>query len=287
MRGWVSWGVWALLLMILLTIPAWFGWSSFNSLPHARALAGAYAASPDCQAPNLLRAAAPQLTPSSAAPAGTLCEVRSMTAQRKWRSPSSYVNSGYTIILRDEAGREFDVLLDDDDGWFWRDIQPPVRVNVQWVEGKVAMIADGTKVARTADQPDVMLHTDLTQLRFSGLLSIPFFLLLAISVKAWVKKVRRVNPESIEQVEIQARLERGAPQPTFECPNFQGRPLPQARQELEAAGYKVGRISFMASPSSPAGAIVAQTPVPGAKIALGTAFDFQVSTGGKASASNA
>lgn len=74
----------------------------------------------------------------------------------------------------------------------------------------------------------------------------------------------------------------GAPTPAFECPNFHGQPLEQARRELEAAGYQIGQIVPLSSPSSTVGTILAQTPPPGSKISPGTAFNFQVSSEGEA-----
>jgi hypothetical protein len=272
--------------MLLLSYPGCLAWSDVSTHPHIRALASAYAASPDCKPSNLLRAVAPRLplrAPSAAA-AGTLCEVRPLTVEQERGG-----NSGIYVTLTDEAGTRFLVQIDQGSSfwsanrWIGSDLQPPMKVNAQLVEGNVTMIADGAKLLRTTDHPEVMLHTIPAHLFVSGLFSIPPFALLAFSVRAWVKRSRRLSPEAIGPAEKRVPAwgdPLGAAAPTFACPNFQGRPLTQARQELEAAGYKMGRVSFIASPSSPVGTIVAQTPPPGSQVAPGAAFSFQVSMEG-------
>jgi hypothetical protein len=283
MRGLILWVIRALLVLILvsLLIPLWSVYSALNSLPHARALAKAYAASPSCEPP-LLSGATPQFPQApSAVPSGTLCKVQSMTLQEKHRSYSRHSVDTYSVILVNEAGTRFDVLLSTRQLWYA--VQPPVTVNVQLVEGKVAMIAKGAILARTSDHPQVALESLRTEVLVSAGLSMPFLGLLGLFVWAWVKKSRRRASGGFEQLEIEARARVNSPDAALtavECPNFQRRPLTQAREELKAAGYRLGRISFVASTSFPVGTIVAQTPAPGSQVARGTAFNFQVSIEG-------
>lgn len=291
MRAWVSWSIWAFLMLVFLSMPCWFAWTAVRALPHARGLASAYAASPDCEPSSLLRAAAPQhlQRASSSAPAGALCQVQPMTVQEKRHISSRHSSDRYSVTLSDEAGRPFVALLDPVYWLFWRDLPLQTKVNVQLVEGNVTMIADGAKLARTTDYPESAIRSLHIQLSVSGLFSIPFFVLLGLSIKGWVKKSRHAGSGANEPGEMEARARRdstGAALPMFDCPNFQGRPLAQARKELEAAGYKVGRITFIPSPSSAVGTIVAQTPAPGSQVDPGTAFDSQVSIEAKTPPSN-
>ncbi len=68
----------------------------------------------------------------------------------------------------------------------------------------------------------------------------------------------------------------GDPTPAYVCPSLVGMPLDQARRALAAAGFKVGTITPVPTPSSREGTILAQSPAPGSKIVKGTAFDLQV-----------
>ncbi|MGH9454059.1 MAG: PASTA domain-containing protein, partial [Terriglobia bacterium] len=134
-----------------------------------------------------------------------------------------------------------------------------------------------------------VLHSFSVKLYFAGVLFLLFFALLGLSVRAWVKKARRTSSGAAELSEAEARGSSdppGADSPALECPNFQGRPLAQAREDLEAAGYKLGRISFIASSSSAVGVVVAQTPPPGSKVTRGTVVKFQVSITAKTGSSN-
>jgi PASTA domain len=285
LRGWISWGIWAFLMLIFLLIPVGIARSAFRALPHDRALASAYAASPDCESSTLLRAG-PQLSPGapSAAPAGPLCEVRRMTVVEKWHTSARFSSYEYSLILSDDAGRRFVVSLSNVYFQFWSGLRPQAKVNAQWVDGEVAMIADGAKLVPTADNPGVVLRASSVRFYIAGIFSIPFLALLGLSVNGWVKKSRRRGFGDMELSEKEARAWReplGAALPSLDCPNYQGRPLAEARQELEAVGYKVGRITFLPSPSLTVGTVVAQTPPPGSKVAPGAAFNFQVSIEGK------
>jgi hypothetical protein len=288
MRWVISWTVWAVIMLILFLIPLWFGWSALNSLPHARTLARDYAASSRCEPSTLLSVAAPPQFPRalSAAPSGTLCEVLPMTVQRK-DFFHGHTRDYYSVILVNETGRQRHVYLDADSWQFWNDLQASAKVNVQLVEGKVALIANGATLARTSDHPEVMLQSLRMRRLFALAFSLPFLAFLAISVRGWMKKSRRLGSGAFELQEREARAWRNFPDntsPVLECPSFQGRPLAQARQELETAGYRMGRISFIDATSLPAGTIVAQVPLPGSQVAPGAAFNFQVSIDGNAPA---
>jgi beta-lactam-binding protein with PASTA domain len=60
------------------------------------------------------------------------------------------------------------------------------------------------------------------------------------------------------------------------CPNFVGMTLAQARQQLESAGYKTGKVTPTPEAGVPSGTITGQSPAPGSKISPGDTFDFQV-----------
>ncbi|HUY14885.1 MAG TPA: PASTA domain-containing protein [Terriglobia bacterium] len=60
------------------------------------------------------------------------------------------------------------------------------------------------------------------------------------------------------------------------CPNFVGMLLPQARQQLDSSGYKVGKVTPTPPGAVASGTILAQSPTPGSKISPGDTFDFQV-----------
>ena len=77
----------------------------------------------------------------------------------------------------------------------------------------------------------------------------------------------------------------GPPAPAYECPNFQGRPLAQVRQELQTAGFSVGQVSAVPSEAGAPGTILAQIPPAGLMITPDTVFTFQVSTEAAAPAS--
>jgi serine/threonine-protein kinase len=68
----------------------------------------------------------------------------------------------------------------------------------------------------------------------------------------------------------------GQPPGAFLCPSFIGRPLAEARRALEKAGFKVGAITPIPTDTTPKGTILTQSPPPGSKIDLDTAFAFQV-----------
>lgn len=287
MRKFVSWAIWAFLMLILLIIPLRLGLSARNSLPQARAVASAYAASPGCAPSTLLRAAATPQSPraSSAAPSGALCEVQRMTIVQKRLFRGHRGNDYYYVIMADQTGRQAEVQLEYTNyNRFWNDLRPPAKVNVQLLEGKVAMIANGAALAPTIYQPTAVVESLRAQLIVSWLFSVPFFVFLGISIRAWMKKPRTPNTETPESSEMEApawvNSPTGAPS-DLQCPNFRDRPLVQVRRELEAAGYRMGRISFIPSTSSPTGTIIAQTPAPGSQVAPGAAFNFQVTIEGK------
>ncbi len=286
MRKLVSWAIWAFVTLILLIVPLRFGRSAFNSLPHARALASAYAASPACARSTLLRTAATPQSPStfSATPSGALCEVDSMTVLKKSRFHGHRGNDYYYVILIDQAGRQFEVQLEFRNyNQFWNELRPPAKVTVQLVQGKVAMIANGAAIAPTIYQPAAIVENLRVQMILSWMFSIPFFAFLGISIRAWMKKPRPPASGALEPPEMQARAWVNSPTAApsdLGCPNFQNRPYVQVRQELEAAGYRMGRVSFIPSSSLPVGTILAQTPAPGSQVARGTAFSFKVSIKG-------
>jgi hypothetical protein len=282
MRGLILWAMRTLLVLVLiaLLIPVWSAYSALNSLPHARTLAKTYATSPSCEPSRLTGATASFPQAPSAASNESLCEIQSMTLKEKHHSHLRHVDM-YSLILVNQAGTRFDVLLNTKGLWYA--LQPPAEVKVQLVKGRVAMIANGATLAKTSDHPQVALESLRTQFFISSALSIPFFGLLGLFAWAWVKKSQRRTSSTFEQLEMQARAQVNSPDVAWiavECPNFQRRPLAQARQDLEAAGYKIGRISFIASTSFPVGTIVTQTPTPGSQVARGTAFNFQVSIEG-------
>jgi PASTA domain len=282
MRGLILWVIRALLVLILISllIPLWSVFSAFNSLPHARTLAKAYATSPSCASSLLSGTTAQSSQALSAAASGSLCEIQSMTLQEKHHSHFRHADT-YSLILVNNAGTKFDVLLSTRQLWYA--VQPPVKVNAQLVEGRVAMIAKGAVLARTSDHPQVALASLRTQILISSVLSIPFVALLGLFVTAWVKKSRQRASGGFEQLDLEARARVNSPDAAWaavSCPDFQRQPLAQAREELKAAGYRIGRISFITSTSVPAGTIVEQTPPPGSQVARGTAFNFQVSIEG-------
>jgi hypothetical protein len=282
MRGLISWVIRGLLALVLISllIPLWSVFSAFNSLPHARTLAKAYATSPSCASSLLSGTTAQSSQALSPAPSGSLCEIQSMTLQEKHHSHLRHSDT-YSFILVNNAGTRFDVLLSTRQLWYM--VQPPAKVNVQLVEGKVAMIASGAIVARTSDHPQVALESLRTELFISAVLSLPFFGLLGLFAWAWVKKSRRRASGVFEQLDMETRARANSPDTAWaavSCPDFQRRPLAQAREELKAAGYRIGRISFITSTSVPAGTVVEQTPPPGSQVARGTAFNFQVSIEG-------
>lgn len=63
---------------------------------------------------------------------------------------------------------------------------------------------------------------------------------------------------------------------SYVCPNFVGRPVHQARQEVEQAGFQVGAMVPVEAASSPANTVVGQSPIPGSKIGPGAVFNFQI-----------
>ncbi len=68
----------------------------------------------------------------------------------------------------------------------------------------------------------------------------------------------------------------GPPPAAYECPNFTGRPLNEARRMLQEYGFKVGSITPVPKEGVPVDTIVSQTPEPGSKITSDMEFCFQV-----------
>jgi eukaryotic-like serine/threonine-protein kinase len=64
--------------------------------------------------------------------------------------------------------------------------------------------------------------------------------------------------------------------PAYVCPSFVGRPINDARQNLEKAGFKVGQVIPVSKPSVPPNTIVGQTPLAGSKIGPDAEFNFQI-----------
>ena len=102
--GWFSL---ALLFVILGSVLFWFTFAAV-SIPHARLLAKAYAASADCNPSIILQAGAlqSQLPASSDAPGRTLCEVVPMTVVSKDISQVKNYTS-YSVTLTDEKGKYY------------------------------------------------------------------------------------------------------------------------------------------------------------------------------------
>jgi len=69
----------------------------------------------------------------------------------------------------------------------------------------------------------------------------------------------------------------GEPPQAYLCPNFVGRPINDARREIEKAGFKVGQVTPLPTDSPSKGIILTQSPIPGSKIGPDAVFDFQVS----------
>ena len=67
----------------------------------------------------------------------------------------------------------------------------------------------------------------------------------------------------------------GPPAAAYECPNFVGRSVAEARRTIEAAGFKVGEVTPIPT-NAAVGTIVNQTPAPGSKMGPDATFVFQV-----------
>ena len=68
----------------------------------------------------------------------------------------------------------------------------------------------------------------------------------------------------------------GAPPPAYECPNFVGHTLGEARSVLGEYGIKVGPVQPIPKLGAPVNTILAQSPAPGSRIDADTLFVFQV-----------
>jgi len=69
----------------------------------------------------------------------------------------------------------------------------------------------------------------------------------------------------------------GPPNVAYECPNFVGQPVGEARRTIEAAGFKVGEITQIPQGGAVAiGTVLSQTPAPGSKIGPDARFVFEV-----------
>ncbi len=68
----------------------------------------------------------------------------------------------------------------------------------------------------------------------------------------------------------------GVAPPAFLCPSFIGRPLVEARGNLEKAGFKIAKVTSIPTGTAAKGVIISQSPPPGSKIGSDAVFDFQV-----------
>ena len=68
----------------------------------------------------------------------------------------------------------------------------------------------------------------------------------------------------------------GTPLPAFECPNFVGEPLIEARRHLQENGFKVRSVETVPREGVPVDTILSQSPEPGKKINSDAEFAFQV-----------
>jgi eukaryotic-like serine/threonine-protein kinase len=69
----------------------------------------------------------------------------------------------------------------------------------------------------------------------------------------------------------------GPPTAAYECPNFVGKPVEEARRTIEAAGFKVGEVTQIPQGGAAAvGTVLTQSPAPGSKIGQDATFAFQV-----------
>jgi len=101
------------------------------------------------------------------------------------------------------------------------------------------------------------------------------------------------NASGVSAPKISLLVSDGPEPPTYLMPNLTGQPLGSAMLALQDAGLKVGRVSVLPPPSqgepqagpvapsavsepSAASMIVTQSPVPGQKIAAGSAVSFEV-----------
>lgn len=206
MRSVISWAVWALLALILFYIPYSLGRDAIDSLPGARTLARAYAGSPSCQPAMLLHPPAGLLSPPArpTAPGGPLCVVESMIVRQKSYAKSRKITfDSLTLVNRD--GAEVHVTLGSNSHRFWLDLRPPQRVAVQFVNGKIATVANGAALARTAGHPDVLLRSLRVEALLAAPFSLPFLGFLAISLRAWMKKSRRHPATAVDPSRSEAR----------------------------------------------------------------------------------
>lgn len=68
----------------------------------------------------------------------------------------------------------------------------------------------------------------------------------------------------------------GDPPPAYECPNFVGRPLADARRSLLEAGLKIATVTPVFREGAPLDTILSQTPDAGTKFTPDTEITFQV-----------
>ena len=69
----------------------------------------------------------------------------------------------------------------------------------------------------------------------------------------------------------------GGPEPpAYLCPRFIGQPIAEVRRILEQNGFKIGRVSSVATNGGSRGIILTQSPLSGSKIGLDAVFNFQV-----------
>ena len=87
------------------------------------------------------------------------------------------------------------------------------------------------------------------------------------SVGQWVKKGRRI----VLTVSKGARY--------YEVPDVRRVSLREARLQLEGNQLEIGQILYRSSDALPEGAVVGQSPPPGAQLARGSAVDLQISNG--------
>jgi beta-lactam-binding protein with PASTA domain len=68
----------------------------------------------------------------------------------------------------------------------------------------------------------------------------------------------------------------GEPPTFFLCPNFVGKPLTEARTNIEKSGFKIAQATPVPTTVVAPGIILVQTPPPGSKIGRDAEFTFQV-----------
>ncbi len=108
--------------------------------------------------------------------------------KKEYTSSRSY--HSYDVLLQDGAGTRYYVVIDDNSFMVWRHLRQGMKVNTQLVRGNVALIANGTEVAQSQDQPQVSLHNLYERAAIFGVFMVP----VVAVVVAVVKRKRRQHP---------------------------------------------------------------------------------------------